>query len=265
MDKYITLFLIFLSIGGITSCAQQMKSNAVVSGVPDSTYKNVIEIKDKDLVTDGKSFLFDRSIPANIEAPVVFVSAKVPVNLLMHIYPENKRLTVVTPNWKFYDETSGQSNIGEPIASSIIYQLNRENDHVIKDSLVIMGGFPKMEMIEDTPLGENTHKIYLTEHYGSICCPRDPQWDIKPNIDSFISDFEKKHRVKIKDTYLEYTGKEGEKNYYFSLSGLSIELKLKFLVERTALLADQRLNPSGSLPLIFTAVNVLRNDRMRLR
>lgn len=266
MGHRLKLSLMFLFVVINTSCAQQVKNQDLLTGIPDTTYKNVIEISDKEVVTDGTNFLFDSSIPSEIKSPVVFVSAKLPLNFLPQIYPEFQRLTIITPNWKYYDEIAKQSNIGEPIASSIIYQLNRENDHLIKDSLVIMGGFPKMEMVVKASTGEKALKIYLTEYYGSVCCPRDPQWDIKPNINAFITDFEKKQRVKIKDTYVEHIGKEGEIVYYFSFSGLSKDLILKFIAERTSQLAGfQQKKTPVSYPAIFTPIELIINDRMKVR
>jgi len=265
INNCVKLTLVSLGMLAGTSCARQVENQAVSTNIPDTTYKNVLEITDNDVVTDGKNFLFTRMISGKMDIPVVFVSTRVPLDLLTGIYPEFRRLTVITPNWKYYDEVSRDSPVGEPIASSIVYQLNRENEAVIKDSLVIMGGFPKMEFAGKPVREKKLMKVYYREGYGSSCCPRDPKWDLKPGIKEFTMDFQTKNKVKITGTYSEFAGKEGEVNYYYKFKGLSDQLKLKFIVDRVSLLSnDNHLKKTDVIRSIYTPVEVLINERMTL-
>ncbi len=118
--------------------------------IRDSIFENVIEITDKDVTTKETDYTFNVSIPKSEKTPILFVSARVPLKILSEIFPEFPKLVVISPNWTYYDEVATQipSDVGcaEPIASSIIYEFNRENGKLQKDSLVIMGGFPVMKL-----------------------------------------------------------------------------------------------------------------------
>jgi len=259
MNLSIKAVLFFIWVAANSSCSQQSRIMNADSGIPDTTYKNVVEIQDRNVVSDGINFLFDYPIPAKSTHPVLFISSKIPSDLLDGLYPEFQRLTIITPNWKFYAEHKG-SRTGEPIASSVIYNLNRENEKLVKDSLVIMGGFPKMNIIA---AGEEatTLKVYFTEQYGSICCPRDAKWDLKPSLKEFVADFELKNKVKIKDSYLENAGEEGEVNYYYTLNGLSDKLRLQFIVERTV--QTRNMKAADFKAKIYTPTEVNLSNRLK--
>lgn len=112
--------------------------------IRDTIFENVIEIDDKNVILNKTDYHFNVSIPKSEKTPVIFVSAKVPLEVLADIYPELPNLIVIAPNWNFYEENSKHTGCHEPIASSVIYEFNRENGKQMKDSIVIMGGFPKM-------------------------------------------------------------------------------------------------------------------------
>ena len=207
--------------------------------IKDTFFENVIEITNNNVINTGIDYLFDISIASSTETPVLFISAKVPLELLPRIYPELPKLIVITPNWNYYEETSSQRlpkeiKCAEPMASSVIYEFNRENGKLQKDSLVIMGGkgFPEMKFTEKYKLKDNEVDIYYSEYYGSVCCPRDQQLDNKPTREEFITFFEKENAVKITDTYQEMIGEEGEVTYNYTLNGLTNSQKLKFILER---------------------------------
>lgn len=263
MNNYIKIALVSLSMLADISCAQKVKNQAVSTDIPDTTYKNVLEITDHDVVTDGKNFLFTRSISGKMDIPVVFVSARVPLDLLSGIYPEFPRLTVIAPNWDYYDSHAQDRSGGEPIASSIIYQLNRENE--TKDSLVIMGGFPKMEFTGKSVAERNTMKVYYSESYGSKCCPKDPKWGLKPSLKEFVADFQTENNVKIVGSYAVFAGKEGEVNYYYQFKGVPDLLKLKFMVARVSQISnDDHLKNVKLIRGIYTPAEVLLDERMKL-
>ncbi|MDR6969614.1 hypothetical protein J2X31_003647 [Flavobacterium arsenatis] len=236
---FFTLFIILSNLACAQKTDKVQNENTYHSEmIRDSIFENVIQIIDNNVATNGIDYIFDVSISKNTQVPVLFIQTKVPLNLLPTIYPEFSKIIVITPNWTYYAEVSGNQPKGvdcaEPMASSIVYEFNRENGKLQKDSLVIKGGngFPEMKFSEYNQLKNNEIKIYYTESYGSDCCPRDQQLDNKPTREEFISFFEKENKVKITDTYAEMRGKEGEVNFYYTLNQLSNHLKLKFILER---------------------------------
>lgn len=116
--------------------------------IRNSIFYNVIEITDKDVVKNDDSYLFNVAIPKSKETPMLFVSAIVPLEILSGIYPEFPKLIVIAPNWNLYDEAAKQipSDIGcaEPRTSTVIYEFNRENKTLLKDSIIVMDTFPEM-------------------------------------------------------------------------------------------------------------------------
>lgn len=226
--------------------------------ISDKYFENVIEITDKNVVTNGSDFLFDVAISEESKTPVLFVSAKVQQKLLSEIYPEFSRIIVVSPNWNYYDEISKQKlpedvSCAEPMASSVIYEFQRINGKILKDSLVLMGSFPEMKIVSPQKIKPNQTLVYFTERFGSRCCPKDLQWENSPKREEFIANFESENNTKIGNTYFRYTGKEGESDYYYTLNKLSNELKLRFILERNFYrIVNRHLKDIIKYPRIFT-------------
>ena len=146
------VFILVFALMTTISCFSQ--------DIRDELFKNVIQISDNDIKINGQDFFIDFSIPDTIKSPVIFIQTKVPLNLLPKIYPEFSRIIIITPNWTYYDEISKQQlsedfNCMEPMASSVIYELERENDKTEKDSIIIMGKFPQMEFADKTKFKRN--------------------------------------------------------------------------------------------------------------
>lgn len=226
--------------------------------ISDKYFENVIEISDRNVVTNGSDFLFDVAIPDESKTPVLFVSAKVSKRLLLGIYPEFSKIIVVSPNWNYYDEISKQKlpegvSCAEPMASSVIYEFKRKNGKILIDSLVLIGSFPEMEIISIPKIKPNQALVYFTERFGSKCCPKDLQWENSPKREEFIANFESENKTKIGNTYVKYTGKEGESDYYYTLNKLSNELKLRFILERNFYrIINRHLKDIIKYPRIFT-------------
>jgi len=235
--------------------------------IRDSVFTDVIEITDRDLVTNGRDYLFTKSIPKETKIPVVFISAAVPINLLSTIYPEFKSIIVITPNWTYYNEAL-QSQPGgvcaEPSASSVIYEFKRENGKVMKDSIVNLSGFPEMKYGKNHQLKTKERLIYFSEIYGSVCCPKDPQWDNSQTREEFVKRFESDNQIKIGGTYINPQGDEGEAEFYYSLVQLSNNLRLKFIKERTySRILNKETKKIKNLPGIYTPF-ILHIDNMKL-
>lgn len=93
--------------------------------------------------------------------------------------------------------------------------------------------------------------ISYTESIGSACCPRDPATVIYGRLAKFNTDFERQHKVKLGKVYTYTYGDEGESTIYYTLSGLTPQLKAQFIYERTQLLNNAR-NPKHPLtPTVY--------------
>ena len=117
--------------------------------IRDSIFENVIEITDNDIVTKGTDYIFNVSISKSEETPILFVSARVPLEILSDIYQEFPKLIVIAPNWNYYDEVAKQMTPielrrAEPRTSTIIYEFNRKDGILKKDSIIIMDTFPEI-------------------------------------------------------------------------------------------------------------------------
>lgn len=245
------LLLLALGLLIIQSCEGQEKKSKIASVIPapqqpksftsqlikSSVFHNVVEITDRNKTASGMDHLFDVAIEKTDDPPVIFLQTKVPLKFLSTLYPEFENIIMITPNWTYYEEMSNQRlpegiSCAEPMASSVIYEFKRSNGELLKDSLIMNGGFPEMKFAQPLKLKDHQKAIYFEESFGSVCCQRDPQWDNKPTREEFISSFEDQHKIKIADTYKKIKGKEGEAAYYYTLSGLSPSQKLEFISKR---------------------------------
>lgn len=274
MEKLLT----FLTLTFVLHCfgqkkeieSQSLMTTFCLEKIRDSIFENVIKITDNDVVSDGINYLFTTPIPKSIELPIIFVQTEVPVGLLSSIYPEFQKLTVITPNWNYYKKISnGKLPNGiicaEPMASSVIYEFNREKDKFSKDSLVIMGGFPDMKFEEKYKLNDHEAEIYYSEYYGSICCPTDLQYSNTPTREDFIKFFERENNTEITDTYIEQIGDEGESKYHYTLNNLADFLRIKFILERGFYRTIDRENKEIiTIPQIYTPF-ILETNKKRIR
>ena len=116
--------------------------------IRDTVFENVIEIKEDDVAKNGTAYRFKVPIPKTGETPVLFVSARVPLATLSSIYPEVPNVIVIAPNWNYYDEVAQertpQEVLIEPRTSTVVYEFNREQGKLRKDSIIIMDHLPEM-------------------------------------------------------------------------------------------------------------------------
>ena len=233
--------------------------------IRESVFTDVIEITDSDFVTNGEDFLFTKPIPPATKIPVVFVSAPIPLNLLSTIYPQFSSVIVITPNWTYYDEVfknQPEAGCAEPSASSVIYEFKREGGKVMKDSIVNASGFPEMKYSNPYQLKNKEQVIYFSEIYGSVCCPRDPQWDNPQTREEFVKYFEGENKVKIAGTYVNPQGDEGEAEFYYTLPNLTNQLRLKFIKERKySRILNKEAKKIASVPRIYTPIILEIGDR----
>ena len=95
---------------------------------------------------------------------------------------------------------------------------------------------------------DNMLSVYRKESYGSVCCPRDPMWDIADQDSYFTRGFEERNKFKVTTgRYIQMQGKEGENSIYYTLPGLTTAQRLQFLLEKRA---QWRLNSEAKkIPL----------------
>ena len=122
-----------------------------------------------------------------------------------------------------------------------------------------------MEFVSSIQTPIHKIKIYYTEEYASVCCPKDMQWDNKPTREEFVHTFENKYDVNLEDTYVEQIGREGEVRYYYSMKNLSNPLKLNFIVKRTFSRNLTKNNFSGKKSsTIYTPILIDKSNRINL-
>jgi len=230
----------------------------------DSIFENVVVIDDDNITHMGMNFLIDISIPTTIETPVLFISSQIPIDLLAKIYPEFPRIIVIIPNTTSSPCVVSKNEIAQkPIKSTIIYEFIRSHKSVEKDSVILKKDFPKMKFALKTETQSDEFESFYNERFGSICCPRDTQWDNTPTRDEFVSSFEKVNNVEITETYKKSIGKEGEVIYYYTLNGISKELKLNFILDRNYnRIINRHFKDIIFIPQVFTPTRVKMNSRM---
>ncbi|WP_300675299.1 hypothetical protein [Soonwooa sp.] len=271
----IAVLLSMMSCGNDKTQAQQSTVQNAPSNnyhstlIRDSIFTNVYQISSNNITQSGVDYLIDVAISNSEKVPVLFIDQKLPTSLLPQLYPKFSQIIVITPNWGYYDDVAKAHDpkiaCAEPMASSIIYEFNRQDGRLQKDSLELMGKFPEMKNAVPKTLTSNERKIFYSESYGSTCCPKDPQWDNSPTREEFVADFEKLNQTKISETYREKRGKEGETVFYYTLKNLPNALKIKFIQEREySRLINKQNKDVRRTPMIYTAFIIEKNERMQL-
>jgi len=215
-------------------------NNTAESTFLDSLYKGVIEIKEEGVARIGDNYLIDILIDEDPNKKhVFFVSAHLPVGLFKNpdgFYPALQEFILVVPDWNFYQKIAEDATksgiILEPAVTNNYYHIRRTGEEVLIDSIHISGDrHPKLEFT-DPPNPKDMLTIYRSESYGSVCCPKDPRWDIVDREVPFIKDFEDRNKYKIKGIYRQNNGKEGEHIRYYTLPGLTSLQRLQFILEK---------------------------------
>ncbi|MDH7464178.1 hypothetical protein QEG73_22970 [Chitinophagaceae bacterium 26-R-25] len=267
--KYILLACSLLQLAVCQSQQKLNKATAVAAksipsnriSINDTAFYNVIRIDDKNVIRNGDDYLFNVSIPANCQMPVICVDAKIPSSLLKDIYPEFSKLIVIVPEWGHCEGGAGW--YAEIAARFEIFKFERNHGMQKIDSTVVWGDDALTMKFIDQKLKEDEAEIYYTESFGSKCCPRDPQRN-KPTREEFIDLFEKQNKAKIINTYFESTGEEGESNYYYTLTELPDSLKLKFILERNnSRLLHEEESKIKKAPAIHTPSRIKLDSKMR--
>ncbi|CAM3668684.1 hypothetical protein ELOC111193_15850 [Elizabethkingia occulta] len=258
--KIKVFFLYIFILITCVSCKQMPAQSATVSPPPNwlaKSYKNVIMIEGEDMVKLGENYLVDIPVQEKPDSVYVFfLNADIPVERLKKpnsFYPFINEFILIVPDRKYYkiiaEEAYKQGIIIEPLVTNNYYHITRNGGEVKTDSTHISGnGQPQISYAEPE-VPKDMLQVYYTDSYGSVCCPRDPKWDSKQDDASFIKEYEQNKKVKIRDTYSQNNGKEGEHAVYYTLSGLTSLQRLGFILEKES----QRIKNRETKDIQFSA------------
>lgn len=204
-------------------------------------YKNVVMIADKDVAGSAGNYLIDIPLEANEDTTYAFfLGAHIPVEYFKTnngFYPSIKAFILIVPDWDFYkkisEDASRKGMCIEPATTNYYYHIVRNADKIKVDSVRISGdeGIAGVNYIHPE-VPKNTLATYRIESYGSICCPKDPNWVLAEEDISFIKNYEKEKGILIKGTYRQNNGKEGEHSNYYTLEGLTTQQRLDFMLAK---------------------------------
>jgi len=147
------VFLLLLFSVSQILAQESIEDQSQTNSIKNKEFDHVYLITEEDIKYNEKECQLNVHIPNTNKKPTIFVRGRVPLHLLASVYPEFSKIIVITPNWAYYDEVSilesSEDAVGEePIASSVVYEFDRTHKKIEKDSIVIYGGFPKMNYAE---------------------------------------------------------------------------------------------------------------------
>lgn len=194
-----------------------------------------------DINTYGgqSSFLIDIPIKGKIDTLFINDRMRIPLDAFLNfIPPVNVKLLIVAKKRK-----KGYHNDTKEYLIRNRYAIDSLNN--IDGTLFRYKELPVYKPNKDFLL------IYYTEATGSVCCPRDPKYDMQ-SLSAFIRQFENANKVKINVLYTENVGKEGEHIEYLTLEGLTALQKIKFIDERVwNLIPNKELKDFGKVYTIY--------------
>lgn len=271
MSNHIICILVLISLmaGGCNNSREMQQSpDADPVSMPStapwlkSKYSNVVIIADKQVAKSGDQFLIDIPLAGNGDSNYVFVlDAAIPADMFIKysgFYPSVNEITLIVPDWKFYERVAADATKNgitlEPATTNLYYHILREGGNVKVDSIRISGeGHPKLEYTNPV-VPKDVFVAYRTESYGSVCCPKDPRWDIAGEDAAFIKEFEHRHQTRITGTYRQNNGKEGEHAVFYTLPELTTEQRLSFILEKRSQWVVNKATKDRAVfqPQIFT-------------
>ncbi len=237
--------------------------------INDSLLTNVIKISNDDIVKIDKQYLIDIPIQFSENETAVFFNNSTILNQFIlqsrSFYPQLKEFILISPDWKYYKEveqsaTENEIECAEPIPTNWYYQIKRERDTVIVDSIRLQGKkMPQLQFKKIEPL-DNTIVYYSSESYGSKCCPRSFTHSLKKKFNNLVTTFKTENNIPLLGAYRQIEGKEGEHSIFYTLEKLTIEQKLQFIIKHVNVLFPKEKNK----PKIYTPKIKEKNSRLKL-
>lgn len=229
MKKLLTITILFFCL-----------NNLFAQTIRDFVFNNVILIKNTDVSTNGFHFLIDIPIKPQKEAIVIFnddfrIPAKLFFDRSSFLWEQNE-IILITTDWVFKKEIrerEKREGIHIKAHQNKIYHIKRSDSTYEVDSLSIVMHNPSKPIkinFKNPELQENEVKYFHQECYGSICCPKDINWDFEQDRNEMKNNFNQKYNVNVyKNVYRKIRGKEGERCDYYTLSDLTNQQKIEFI------------------------------------
>ncbi|WP_275140516.1 hypothetical protein [Elizabethkingia meningoseptica] len=254
---------IFILLAG-TNCKQVTTSAASLPPPAwlAKNYNHVVMIEEENTAEQAGSYLVDIPLKEQQDSvSVFFLNTRIPLELFKKpnaFYPSLKEFILIVPDWKYYQDVAEASEkkgiILEPLVTNYYYHITRNDQGVVKtDSTHISGnGHPRFSYTEPV-VPKDMLNVYRTESYGSVCCPRDPRWDLQQDDVPFIKAYEQVKGIAIQGIYKQNNGKEGEHTVYYTLPGLASKQRLDFILEkRSQWIINKETKDMSFNPQIFT-------------
>ncbi len=244
MVKIVFITLILLSSCVIYSCSSNAYQPPLKNTPrPDwlgSEFNEVMMIDDENTAEQDGFYLINQPLPFSKDVvPVFFISAHIPLDLFKNpdgFFPELDNFILIIPDWELYSKVTADAQkngiVLEPATSNFYYRFSRVDGKTEIDDYYISGDEHPQFGYKDTARPKGTLTVYRKEQYGSVCCPRDEKHILSAQNAAFINMYEKQNRVKIDGTFRETKGKEGEHIDYYTLSGLTANERLAFLLAK---------------------------------
>ena len=107
---------------------------------------------------------------------------------------------------------------------------------------------------EEPVLANDSLKVYYTESYGSVCCPRDSIWNIVGLLNNYDKTFREKYHTNTGKVYSFARGEEGEHALFYSLSSLSGQQKIEYIHNKESLIYQKRNGVKNPPALYFPSL-----------
>jgi hypothetical protein len=244
--------------------AQVRDTITMAQKISDTSFVNVILLEKEQVVQQDEDYLLDIVYDFDVKKSSVIVNdTPLSKSFFFDRLFKEKPFILITPHKAYYKSIEAEAtreNLHiEPAPTNIFYQRYYEKSTLKTDSIIVSGDHPTfnfLPQVEDL----KTNQIivaYYTVSFGSTCCQKDQKWEIEERLYQCITNFETKNNLDIGDIYIKTTGKEGEKDMFFTLSGLTLAQKLSFLKEiRYWTLSNKKRKNIKYKPQIFTPFTV---------
>lgn len=191
-----------------------------------SIYGNVIRITSEMTAVQEGCYLIHLALDRDEPTPVLYNEVGIPEMLFDTAYPLLDTFVVLTPG------------TGDMLSVRRIMRKGKRGR--VERTRFTATGRPEIRFREPSAPDAQTMWVYAEERYGSVCCPRDPRWDIAPMRGELLAAYNQQFKRDVRADGIERSiqGREGEHTDYYTLAGLSHAAKLHFLLYYDAGLAD---------------------------
>lgn len=240
--------------------AQDRDTSAMTQKINDTSFVNVILLEKENVAKQGEDYLLDVVYDFNgKKTPVVVNDTQLSKSFFFNRLFKEKPFILITPHQAYYKSIEAEAtreNLHiEPTSTSIFYQRRYVKNVLKTDSIIVSGDHPTFDFLPKIK-DFNTNQLIVAYYTVSLCstCPsKNQKCNVKERLYHYITNFETKNSLNVGDTYIRKTEKEGKKEIFFTLSGLTLAQKLSFLKEiRYWNLPNEKQKNINYKPQIFT-------------